>query len=49
LPEDQNALHHAIASMEGETDHQKYKNYLTKTNVQLAGCYSSGLHMFDDI
>jgi hypothetical protein len=49
LPEDQQTLHQAIATMSGENELQKYKNYLTKTNVQFAGCYSSGLHIFDDI
>lgn len=49
LPEDQQAFHQAIGTMPGDNDLQKYKNYLTKTNVQLAGCYSSGLDVFDDI
>lgn len=49
LPGDQQVLHQAIATMPGDTQLQKYKNYLTKSNVQLVGCYSSGLHLFDDI
>lgn len=49
LPTDQNVLHDAIASMPGDTELQKYKNYFTTTNIKLAGCYSSGLHVFDDI
>ncbi len=49
LPADQSVLEAAIATMPGDNELQKYKNYLTKTNVQLAGCYSSWSHAFDDI
>ena len=49
LPADQYEFHKVIDTMIGDTDFQKYKNYLAKTNVQLAGCYSSGLHVLDDI
>lgn len=49
LPEDQQSFHQTIATMSGDNDLQKYKNYLIKTNVQLAGCYSFGLDLFDDI
>lgn len=49
LPADQQSLHEAIASVSGDTELQKYKNYFSKTNVQLAGCYASGLHVFDDV
>ena len=49
LPADQSVLEAAITTMPGDNELQKYKNYLVKTNVQLAGCYSSGSHVFDDI
>lgn len=49
LPTDQQSLHDAIASTLGDTELQKYKNYFSKTNVQLAWCYASGLHVFDDV
>ena len=49
LPADQQALHEVIVTMSWDTELQKYKNYFAATNVQLAGCYSSGLHVFDDI
>lgn len=49
LPVDQQKLHEAIETMLGATEHEKYKNYLSTTNVQFAGCYSSWLHIFDDI
>lgn len=49
LPQDQQALHHAIDTMSWSTDLEKYKNYLTTSNIQLSWCYSSGLHVFDDI
>lgn len=49
LPADQSLLHQAIESLSGDTDLQKYKNYLNATHVQLVGCYSSGSHVFDDI
>lgn len=49
LPTDQQKLHEAIETMSGATEHEKYKNYLSTTNVQFAGCYSSWLHVFDDI
>jgi hypothetical protein len=41
LPADQSVLEEAIATMPGDNELQKYKNYLTKTNVQFPGCYSS--------
>ncbi len=49
LPVDQNALHDAIATMSWDTELQKYKNYFAAANTKLAGCYSSWLHVFDDI
>lgn len=49
LPADQQTLHEAIGTMSWTTDLQKYKNYLIAANIQFAGCYSSGLHVFDDI
>jgi hypothetical protein len=49
LPSDVSALEAAIAMMPGETEIQKYKNYFTQANIKLTGCYSSGLHVFDDI
>ena len=49
LPQDQSILENAIATMSGDTEIQKYKNYLTKAAVNFAGCYSSWLHVFDDI
>ena len=49
LPADQSVLETAIATMSGENELQRYKNYLTTTNVQLAGCYSSWSYVFDDI
>lgn len=49
LPEDQYEFHKSIDTFSGDNDIQKYKNYLTKTNVQFVGCYSSGLHVCDDI
>lgn len=49
LPEDQSALEAAIATMPGETEIQKYKNYLGKAAIKFAGCFSSWLHLFDDI
>ena len=49
LPEDQSALEAAIATMSGETEIQKYKNYLEKAAIKFAGCFSSWLHLFDDI
>jgi hypothetical protein len=49
LPENQQALHQAIETMSWTSDLQKYKNYLTNTGVQFAGCYSSWSHIFDDI
>ena len=49
LPADQSVLEAAIATMPGDNELQKYKNYLTKTNVQFPGCYSSWSHAFDDV
>lgn len=49
LPADQQAVHDAIASISGDTELQKYKNYFSQTNIQLVGCYASGLHVFDDV
>lgn len=49
LPEDQSALEVIIASMSGDTQIQKYKNYLAKAAIQFTGCFSSWLHIFDDI
>lgn len=49
LPQDQSILEAAIATMSGDTEIQKYKNYLTQAAVKFAGCYSSWLHVFDDI
>jgi hypothetical protein len=34
--------------MPGDTDLQKYKNYLTKVSIKFSGCFSSWLHLFDD-
>ena len=41
LPEDQSALESIIATMPGDTDLQKYKNYLTKVSIKFSGCFSS--------
>lgn len=49
LPSDVSVLEAAIASMSGETDIQKYRNYLQTVGIRFAGCYSSGSHIFDDI
>lgn len=49
LPQDQYEFHKVVDAMPGDNDLQKYKNYLNTSKVQLAGCYSSGLHVFDDI
>lgn len=49
LPSDISVLEAAIASMSGETELQKYKNYFVQTGVNMIGCYSSWSHVFDDI
>jgi hypothetical protein len=49
LPSDVSALESAIASMPGETDVQKYKNYLETVGVKFTGCFSFESHVFDDI
>lgn len=49
LPEDQSTLESIIAMLPGDTDEQKYKNYLSKAVVKFSGCFSSWLHIFDDI
>ena len=49
LPEDQSVLEAIVATMPGDTDIQKYKNYLAKASVKFSWCYSSWLHVFDDI
>jgi hypothetical protein len=41
LPSDISVLEAAIASMSGETELQKYKNYFVQTGVNMIGCYSS--------
>ena len=49
LPEDQSVLEAIVATMSGDTEIQKYKNYLAKAGVKFSWCYSSWLHVFDDI
>ncbi len=49
LPSDIVVLEHAIASMQWSTDNQKYAKYLQVAEITFCGCYSSGLHVFDDI
>ena len=49
LPEDQSVLEAIVATMSGDTETQKYKNYLAKAGVKFSWCYSSWLHVFDDI
>jgi len=49
LPADVSALETAIASMSGDTDIQKYNNYLAVAGIKLTGCFSFESHVFDDI
>jgi len=49
LPVDVSALEAAIASMSGETDMQRYSNYLETVGVKFTGCFSFESHVFDDI
>ena len=49
LPEDQKTFEQVIDSLSSWTPLEQYNNYLSKTKVKLAGCYSSGSHVFDDI
>lgn len=49
LPEDQSALEIAIDNMPGETQYQKYKNYLQKSGMKFSWCFSLWLQVFDDI
>jgi hypothetical protein len=49
LPEDLSVLENAIASVSWDTEIQKYRNYLTKAAIQFSWCFSSWLHVFDDI
>lgn len=41
LPENYADLESIISAMPGDTDIQKYKNYLTKAAVKFSGCFSS--------
>jgi hypothetical protein len=38
-----------ISTMPGDNQLQQYKNYLSKAILKFSWCYSSWLHMFDDI
>ncbi len=49
LPEDQSSLEAIISTMPGDNQLQQYKNYLSKAILKFSWCYSSWLHMFDDI
>ncbi len=49
LPEDVSALESIISSMPGATQQQQYQNYLSTATIKYSWCYSSWLHVFDDI
>ncbi len=49
LSENQSALEAIIATMPGDTEIEQYKNYLQKSGMKFSGCFSSWLHVFDDI
>lgn len=49
LPSDISALEAAIASMSGETDIQRYQQYLETAGIRFTGCFSFESHVFDDI
>ncbi len=49
LPADISSLEAAIATMDAETDIQKYKKYIEHAGIKFAGCFSFESHVFDDI